>query len=182
MAENQFPSTVDALFKGMDHFITSKTVVGEPVKVDENTTIIPLVDVTCGMAAGSFAQSAKTNGGGGMSAKMSPSAILVIQNGMTKLVNIKHQDAVTKVLDMVPDIVNRFTGGNDITPDAAAKAEESSPGIFRFSWRKRNKYDKAKGADRKALFQAVWDDDSELLTREMSTLLRITISYHDYKV
>ena len=110
MAENQFPSTVDALFKGMDHFITSKTVVGEPVKVDENTTIIPLVDVTCGMAAGSFAQSAKTNGGGGMSAKMSPSAILVIQNGMTKLVNIKHQDAVTKVLDMVPDIVNRKSG------------------------------------------------------------------------
>ena len=54
MAENQFPSTVDALFKGMDHFITSKTVVGEPVKVDENTTIIPLVDVTCGMAAGSI--------------------------------------------------------------------------------------------------------------------------------
>ena len=90
MAENQFPSTVDALFKGMDHFITSKTVVGEPVKVDENTTIIPLVDVTCGMAAGSFAQSAKTNGGGGMSAKMSLSAILVIQNGMTKLVNIKY--------------------------------------------------------------------------------------------
>ena len=107
MTENQFPSTVDALFKGMDHFITSKTVVGEPVKVDENTTIIPLVDVTCGMAAGSFAQSAKTNGGGGMSAKMSPSAILVIQNGMTKLVNIKHQDAVTKVLDMVPDAVNK---------------------------------------------------------------------------
>ena len=151
--------------------------MGEPVKVDENTTIIPLVDVTCGMAAGSFAQSAKTNGGGGMSAKMSPSAILVIQNGMTKLVNIKHQDAVTKVLDMVPDIVNRFTGGNDITRTRRQKRKRWHP-----RWRKRNKYDKAKGADRKALFQAVWDDDSELLTREMSTLLRITISYHDYKV
>ena len=25
MAENQFPSTVDALFKGMDNFITTKT-------------------------------------------------------------------------------------------------------------------------------------------------------------
>ena len=100
MAENQFPSTVEALFKGMDNFITTKTVVGEPVKVDD-TIIIPLVDVTCGMAAGSFAQNAKTNGGGGMSAKMSPSAILIIQNGMTRLVNIKHQDAVTKVLDMV---------------------------------------------------------------------------------
>ena len=123
MAENQFPCTVDALFKGMDNFITTKTVVGEPVKIDENTTIIPLVDVSCGMAAGSFAQSAKTNGGGGLSAKMSPSAILVIQNGMTKLVNIKHQDAMTKVLDMVPDFVNRFMG-KDVTPEAMEKAEE----------------------------------------------------------
>ena len=123
MAENQFPSTVDALFKGMDNFITTKTVVGEPVKVDANTTIIPLVDVSCGMAAGSFAQSAKTNGGGGLSAKMSPSAILVIQNGMTKLVNIKHQDAMTKIIDMVPDFMNRFMG-KDVSADAVAKAEE----------------------------------------------------------
>ena len=123
MAENQFPSTVDALFKGMDNFITTKTVVGEPVKIDEHTTIIPLVDVSCGMAAGSFAQSSKTNGGGGLSAKMSPSAILVIQNGMTKLVNIKHQDAMTKIIDMVPDFMNRFMG-KDVSADAVAKAEE----------------------------------------------------------
>ena len=126
MAENQFPSTVDALFKGMDHFITSKTVVGEPVKVDENTTIIPLVDVTCGMAAGSFADNAKHNGGGGMSAKMSPSAVLVIQNGVTKLVNIKQQDAVTKVLDMVPDFVNKFVGGKqeEVSEKAMETAQE----------------------------------------------------------
>lgn len=123
MAENQFPSTVDALFKGMDNFITTKTVVGEPVKIDANTTIIPLVDVSCGMAAGSFAQSAKTNGGGGLSAKMSPSAILVIQNGMTKLINIKHQDVMTKIIDMVPDFMNRFMG-KDVSSDAVAKAEE----------------------------------------------------------
>lgn len=123
MAENQFPSTVDALFKGMDNFITTKTVVGEPVKIDANTTIIPLVDVSCGMAAGSFAQSAKTNGGGGLSVKMSPSAILVIQNGMTKLINIKHQDAMTKIIDMVPDFMNRFMG-KDVSSDAVAKAEE----------------------------------------------------------
>lgn len=123
MAENQFPSTVEALFKGMDHFITTKTVVGEAVKIDD-TIILPLVDVTCGMAAGSFAQNSKTNGGGGMSAKMSPSALLVIQNGMTRLVNIKHQDAVSKVIDMVPDLVNRFVGGNDISPDVMDQAED----------------------------------------------------------
>ena len=124
MAENQFSSTVEALFKGMDNFVTTKTVVGEAVKIDD-TIILPLVDVTCGMAAGAFSQPSKNNGAGGMSAKMSPSAILVIQNGVTKLVNIKHQDAVTKIIDMVPDFVNRFVGGKDaeITEEAMEKAE-----------------------------------------------------------
>ena len=98
MADNQFASTVDALFQGMDRFITTKTVVGEAVRID-NTIILPLVDVTCGMAAGAFNQTSKNNGAGGMSAKMTPSAILVIQDGVTKLVNIKHQDAMTKIID-----------------------------------------------------------------------------------
>ena len=126
MAENQFTSTIETLFKGMDQFVTTKTVVGEPVQVGE-TIIVPLIDVTCGMAAGAFAEGAKQKqkGGGGMSAKMSPSAILIIQNGVTKLVNIKQQDAMTKILDMVPDFVNKFTGGSqDVSPEALKVAEE----------------------------------------------------------
>ena len=125
MADNYFTSTVEALFKGMDTFVTTKTVVGEAVKVDD-TIILPLVDVTCGMAAGSFAENSKQKGAGGMNAKMSPSAILIIQNGVTKLVNIKQQDAVTKVLDMVPDFVNKFVGGKQETPEVSEKAMETA--------------------------------------------------------
>ena len=40
---------------------------------------------------------------------MTPSAVLVIKNGSTKRVNIKNQDTVTKILDMIPDIVDKFT-------------------------------------------------------------------------
>ena len=39
---------------------------------------------------------------------MTPCAVLVIQNGTTRLVNIKNQDTITKILDMVPDLVERF--------------------------------------------------------------------------
>ena len=46
-----------------------------------------------------------------MTGKLTPSAVLVIQNGSTKLVNIKNQDGLTKVLDMVPDFVDRFSSG-----------------------------------------------------------------------
>ena len=76
MADNQFASTIGALFQGMDEFVTTKTVVGEPVTVGD-AIILPLVDVTCGMAAGAFGQSAKEKNAGGMSAKMTPSAVLV---------------------------------------------------------------------------------------------------------
>lgn len=111
MAENKndFNETVASLFKGMDSFLSAKTVVGEAVHVND-TIILPLVDVSFGVGAGAFAGDKKNNAGGGMGGKMSPSAVLVIQNGATKLVNIKNQDTVTKILDMVPDVVGRITG------------------------------------------------------------------------
>ena len=117
---NNFDTTVASLFKGMDSFISTKTVVGDAVTVGD-TIILPLVDVSFGVGAGAFAGEKKQNAGGGMGAKISPSAILVISGGVTKLVNVKNQDTVTKILknqdtvtkilDMVPDFVNKFTSG-----------------------------------------------------------------------
>ena len=40
--------------------------------------------------------------------------------------------------------------------------------------------DSARVWDRRKLFEAVWSGDVETLTKEMNTLLRTTISYHDY--
>ena len=74
---NNFQSTVESLFKGMDSFITTKTVVGDAITVGD-TIILPLVDVTFGVGAGAFAGEKKNNGGGGMGGKISPSAVLVI--------------------------------------------------------------------------------------------------------
>lgn len=112
MADNSFNNTVESLFKGMDSFITTKTVVGDAIHIGD-TIILPLVDVSFGVAAGAFSQEKKNNGAGGMGGKINPSAVLVIQNGVTKLVNIKNQDGMTKILDMVPDFINKFTSGKD---------------------------------------------------------------------
>lgn len=109
MAENNFDSTVASLFKGMDSFLSAKTVVGDAVTV-KDTIILPLMDVSFGVGAGAFAGDKRNNAGGAMGGKMTPSAVLVIQNGATKLVNIKNQDTVTKILDMVPDVIDRITG------------------------------------------------------------------------
>ncbi|MCR5357426.1 MAG: GerW family sporulation protein [Lachnospiraceae bacterium] len=110
MASN-FNEVVDSMLKGMDGFLSSKTVVGEPTVIGD-TVIVPFVDVSFGVGAGDFRGEKKANGAGGLTGKMAPSAVLVIQNGTTRLVNIKNQDGVTKILDMVPDLVNKFTSGN----------------------------------------------------------------------
>ena len=112
MADNSFNNTVESLIKGMDSFITTKSVVGDAIHIGD-TIILPLVDVSFGVAAGAFSQEKKNNGAGGMGGKINPSAVLVIQNGVTKLVNIKNQDGMTKILDMVPDFINKFTSGKD---------------------------------------------------------------------
>ena len=109
--DNQFKETVDALFKGMNGVVSSKTVVGDAIHIGD-TIILPLVDVSFAIGAGAFHADKKDRGAGGLGGKMIPSAVLVIQNGTTRLVNIKNQDTMTKILDMVPDVIDRFTSGN----------------------------------------------------------------------
>ncbi len=107
---NNFETTVSSLFQGMDHFISSKTVVGDAITVGD-TIILPLVDVSFGVGAGASSRDSKNNGAGGLGGRISPSAVLVIKDGNIRLVNVKNQDAVTKILDMVPDVINKFTSG-----------------------------------------------------------------------
>lgn len=106
MADNKFNEVVDSLLGGMQGFLSTKTVVGEPTQIGD-TIIVPFVDVSFGVGAGDFKGAKSDNGAGGLSGKVTPSAVLVIQNGTTRLVNIKNQDSVTKILDMIPDLVNK---------------------------------------------------------------------------
>lgn len=105
---NNFKSTLESLFKGMDGVVSSKTVVGDAIHIN-GTIILPLVDVSFGIGAGAFSGEKKEKGMGGIGGKMSPCAVIVIQDGKTRLVNIKNQDAITKIIDMVPDLVDKFT-------------------------------------------------------------------------
>lgn len=105
---NNLKATVESLFKGMDGFISTKTVVGDAVRVDD-ITILPLIDVSFGVGAGSNQSDKKDKGSGGLGGKITPSAVLVIKDGTTRLVNIKNQDTITKLFDLVPEVLDKIT-------------------------------------------------------------------------
>ena len=113
MSDHTFNETVESLFKGMDNFLTTKTVVGEAIHVND-TLILPLVDVSFGVGAGAWSQEHKNSAGGGMGGKMTPSAVLVIKDGSVRMV------PVNKIIDMAPDVIHRFM--NKSEDDAAVES------------------------------------------------------------
>ena len=109
MANNNTKELIQELFQGMDGFVQSKTVVGERIKLGD-TVLIPLMELSCGMASGAFVKENNKKGDGGagaMSSKISPAAMLVIQNGRTKLIRVKNEDAFSKIIDMIPDAIDK---------------------------------------------------------------------------
>jgi uncharacterized spore protein YtfJ len=99
------------LFGKMEEFVSTKTVVGEPVNFG-NVIIVPLIDVTLGMGTGVGGDSDKGGGGGGVGAKMTPSAVIVIVDGTVQMVNVKNTDSVNKLVDMVPGILSKLNLGS----------------------------------------------------------------------
>ena len=107
------------LFSKLDGFISTKTVVGEPVHIGD-VILIPMVDVSLGMGTamvatseeGTESKGGRDGGGGAFGAKMTPSAVVVVTGGTVQLVNIKNQESVNKLLDMVPGILSKFNLGS----------------------------------------------------------------------
>lgn len=99
------------LFTKMEDFVSTKTVVGEAVHIGD-VILVPLVDVTFGVGTGlantADEKNPKDAGGGAAGAKMQPSAVVVIVNGTVQLVNVKNQEGMGKLIDMVPGILSKL--------------------------------------------------------------------------
>ena len=112
MAENRLSTTVASMFEGMDKFMSSKTVVGDVVHIKDKI-IVPLIDVSFGVGAGAWDKAEKGSAAGGLGGKISPAAVLVISDDGIKMVPVsRSQDVVSKLIDMVPDVVAKFKGGS----------------------------------------------------------------------
>ena len=112
MAINHINENLQMLFSKMEEFISTKTVVGEPVYLGD-VIIIPLVDVSFGMGTGLGGGGADKEGdngigGGAMGAKITPAAVVVVMNGTVQLVNVKNQESVNKLIDMIPGVLSKL--------------------------------------------------------------------------
>ena len=124
-SNEDFQATVNSLFKGMDSFLSTKTVLGEAITIGD-TVLLPLVSVSFGVGAGVFQGEKNNNGAGGLGGKMTPTAILVIHDGTTRLINIANHSGMDKVLDMLPDFVDGFKHKKDATDEEEKQARKDA--------------------------------------------------------
>ena len=106
--DNNVGSNLHELFEKMENFISTKTVVGDAVNFGD-TIIVPLVEVSLGAGTGLGQKKEELqSGGGGFGAKLSPVAVVVIVNETVQLINVKDQESVNKLIDMIPGILSKF--------------------------------------------------------------------------
>ncbi len=108
MAEVNFKETINGLLSGMEGFVSTKSVVGDAIRLEDGTVMLPLVDVSFGVGAGAFNKDAKNKAAGAVGGKMSPCAVLIIRDGNTRLITIKDQDTMSRIFEMLPDVIERL--------------------------------------------------------------------------
>lgn len=91
------------------------TIVGEPIKLSEEITVIPVSKVTYGFASGGADFPSKANqelfgGGGGAGITINPVAFLILKNGEVTLKHITANDnAAERIVNMIPDVIDKVT-------------------------------------------------------------------------
>lgn len=109
--------------------IDVNTIIGEPITAANNIVIIPVSKVIFGFAAGGSEFSDETikeytkkdkdeqidyklpfGGGAGAGVTINPVAFIVINNDNVKLIPVSHSSAIDKLLDYVPDLIEKVSG------------------------------------------------------------------------
>lgn len=106
--------------------IDVNTIIGEPMQVQENTSIIPISKVCFGFAAGGSEFKGESiedyikkeneenisyrnpfGGGSGAGVSIKPVAFLVVQNSSVKLLPVEHNCTIDRILDYMPEMCEK---------------------------------------------------------------------------
>lgn len=111
----------------IQEMIDVNTIIGEPIETSNGIVIIPISKVGFGFAAGGSEFKGETideytkkekeeeiqyrlpfGGGSGAGVNITPVAFLIVQEEGVKLISVSHSSALDKLLDYVPDLMDKI--------------------------------------------------------------------------
>ena len=127
MSEYPIEGLMNTAMNSIKEMVDVNTIIGEPIQTSNNIVIIPVSKVNFGFASGGSEFKGKTlkenknkeeennneknrmpfGGGSGAGVSISPIAFIVVQQSGVKLLPVEHSSALDKLLDLVPDLVDK---------------------------------------------------------------------------
>jgi sporulation protein YtfJ len=114
--ENKVESVLNGAMDGLKNLVDVDTVIGDPIKVNDDVTLIPISKVTCGFASGgsgfgSNPQNEHFGGGAGGCVKVNPVCFLVVRGDNVRMLPVSDSmSGVDKLVDLIPDMVDKISG------------------------------------------------------------------------
>ena len=113
MKEQSAAGILSTTIEKVRQLVDVSTIVGEPIRLSEEITVIPVSKVTYGFASGGSDFPSKSNaelfgGGGGAGITINPVAFLVMKDGEVTLKHITANDnAAERIVNMIPDVIDK---------------------------------------------------------------------------
>ncbi len=144
MTEHPIEGLMGTTMESIKEMVDVNTIVGDAVETPDGTVIIPISKVSFGFAAGgsefkgSFKdlKESKENeatrlpfgGGSGAGVSINPVAFMVVGQGQIKLLPIDSNSSLDKVLDLVPNLIEKVNESIRKKISVKKKAEKTESG------------------------------------------------------
>lgn len=139
MKEQSASGILGTTIDKIKNLVDTSTIIGEPMKISEKVTVIPISKVTYGFASGGSDFPSKNNvelfgGAGGAGITVTPVAFLVVNDDIVTIKTISNTDnpvekaisAVPEVVNTVSTLVNKFAKKDEETAADTAAVEETT--------------------------------------------------------
>ena len=116
MKEQSAAGILATTIEKVRQLVDVSTIIGEPIQLSEEITVVPVSKVTYGFASGGADFPSKSNaelfgGGGGAGITINPVAFLILKDGEVTLKHITANDnAAERIVNMIPDVIDKVTG------------------------------------------------------------------------
>ena len=126
MSEHPIEGLMKTAMNSIKDMVDVNTIIGEPIETSNGMVIIPISKVCFGFAAGGSEFSMETldeykrkdkeeevqyrlpfGGGSGAGVSINPVAFVIVNSDSIKVLPIEHTSAIDKLIDYVPDLMQR---------------------------------------------------------------------------
>lgn len=140
MTEHPIEGLMETAMNSIKDMIDVNTIIGDPIETAAGIVIIPISKVCFGFASGGSEFKGETideykkkdkeeevqyrlpfGGGSGAGISINPVAFVVVSKDSIKILPIEHNSAIEKLMDYVPDLMEKANGIAEKTMDKKNK-------------------------------------------------------------